>query len=195
MPFESDTCGLILRALEFSACKHQHQRRKNQDATPYINHLIAVGHILANIGDVRDAPTLVAAILHDTLEDTATTAAELEAEFGPQVRAIVEEVTDDKRLPKHQRKQLQIDRAGQASFEARCVKLADKIANLQDLIEAPPAHWPLQRKIAYVEWSAAVIAQLRGTNARLEAYFDQVCQRVRVTLESSLPKSCTSPDV
>lgn len=184
MPCEGDVWALIFRALAFSARKHQHQRRKNEDATPYINHLIAVGHILTDIGAVYDAPTLVAAILHDTLEDTDTTVTELEMEFGSQVRAIVEEVTDDKRLPKQQRKQLQIERAGQASLEARCVKLADKIANLQDLADAPPAHWPHQRKIAYVDWADAVINQLRGTNARLEDHFDQVCRRVRQQLEA-----------
>ncbi len=184
MPAETYNCSLIFRALEFSARKHQHQRRKNEDATPYINHLITVGHVLTEIGHVHDLSTLAAAILHDTLEDTDTTAAELDAEFGVLVRAIVEEVTDDKRLPKQQRKQLQIEHAATASHAARCVKLADKIANLQDLTDSPPAHWPLQRKIEYVAWAEAVIDRLRGTNAELENHFDAVCRHVRKTLEA-----------
>lgn len=170
---------LIFKALYFAAHKHQHQRRKNEDATPYINHLIVVAHILTEIGEVHEIPTLVAAILHDTIEDTDTSPEELETEFGPHIRSIVQEVTDDKNLPKQVRKQLQIERAAKASFEARCIKLADKIANLQDLIESPPANWSLQRKIEYVNWAEAVIHELRGTNAKLEARFDKVCQEAR----------------
>jgi len=183
MPMKQRDYAFIFHAFEFSARKHQHQRRKNVDATPYINHLITVGYILTEIGHVHDIPTLTAAILHDTLEDTDTTAAELETEFGAAVRSIVEEVTDDKSLPKQRRKQLQIDHAGQASHAARSVKLADKIANLQDLVESPPANWTLQRKVEYVDWSEAVINQLRGTNADLENHFDRVCQQVRKKLD------------
>jgi GTP diphosphokinase / guanosine-3',5'-bis(diphosphate) 3'-diphosphatase len=184
---EHETCVLIFRALAFAARKHRHQRRKDDAATPYINHLIAVGHILTAIGGVSDAPTLTAAILHDTLEDTDATAAELEAEFGPQVRALVQEVTDDKRLPKEQRKHLQIARAGQTSPAARCVKLADKIANVQDLVASPPSAWSVGRKLDYVEWAEAVVNALRGANADLEHHFDQLCQRVRQTLEHPTP--------
>ena len=174
--------AFIFHAFEFSARKHQHQRRKNESATPYINHLITVGYILTDIGHVHDMTTLTAAILHDTLEDTDTTAAELEAKFGADVRSVVEEVTDDKNLPKQRRKQLQTEHAGQASHAARCVKLADKIANLQDLVDSPPANWPLQRKIEYVDWSEAVINQLRGTNDELEHHFDHVCRQIRKKL-------------
>lgn len=180
-----DTISLIFKALSFSADKHQHQRRKNEDATPYINHLIAVAHILTDIGEIHDISTLIAAILHDTIEDTKTLPEELEMEFGAQVRSIVEEVTDDKSLPKQVRKQLQIEHAGEASFEARCVKLADKIANLQDLADSPPATWSLQRKIEYVDWSEAVVHELRGTNAKLEAHFATICQEVRKRLEKT----------
>jgi len=185
MPVGFDNISLIFKALSFSADKHQHQRRKNEDATPYINHLITVGHILTDIGDVHDIPTLIAGILHDTLEDTDTAPVELEREFGAQVRSIVEEVTDDKSLPKQVRKQLQIEHASGASFEARCVKLADKIANLQDLADSPPATWSLQRKIEYVDWSEAVVHELRGTNAKLEAHFATICQEVRKRLEKT----------
>jgi guanosine-3',5'-bis(diphosphate) 3'-pyrophosphohydrolase len=94
----------------------------------------------------------------------------------------VQEVTDDKRLPKQERKRLQIEHAGTASQEARCVKLADKIANLQDIIAAPPVNWSHQRQVEYVDWAEAVINRLRGTNAKLEARFDDVCRQARQLL-------------
>ena len=171
--------SLLLKALKFAADKHQHQRRKNQAASPYINHLIEVAELLWESGNVRDLNTIVAAILHDTIEDTDTSPAELETAFGPKVRRIVEEVTDDKRLPKEVRKQLQIEHAGEASWEARQVKLADKICNVKDLLAAPPADWSLQRRIDYVDWAEHVVRGLRGTNALLEQQFDEVCRQVR----------------
>lgn len=171
--------SLLLKAFHFAAYKHQHQRRKNQAASPYINHLIEVAELLWEIGNVRDLDTIVAGILHDTIEDTDTPPEELEIRFGPKIRRIVEEVTDDKRLPKETRKQLQIEHAGEASWEARQVKLADKICNVNDLIDSPPADWSLQRCLDYVDWAEHVIRGLRGTNALLEQQFDVVCQRVR----------------
>lgn len=171
--------SLLLKALKFAADKHQHQRRKNQAASPYINHLIEVAELLWESGNVRDLNTIAAAILHDTIEDTDTSPAELETAFGSKVRRIVEEVTDDKRLPKEVRKQLQIEHAGEASWEARQVKLADKICNVQDLLDAPPADWSLQRRLDYVDWAEHVIQGLRGTNALLEQQFDAVCRQVR----------------
>ena len=173
----------LVKAFKFAAHKHQHQRRKNETAVPYVNHLISVADILCEIGDVRDIDIIVAGILHDTIEDTDTSPKELEAEFGPRVLSIIEEVTDDKDLPKQVRKRLQIERAGQASIEARHVKLADKICNVQDLIESPPAEWPLERQIQYVDWAESVINGLRGSNERLERYFDEVCRKVRKHLE------------
>jgi GTP diphosphokinase / guanosine-3',5'-bis(diphosphate) 3'-diphosphatase len=177
-----DQISLLLKALSFAARKHQHQRRKNAEASPYINHLITVADILWNVGEVYDLPTLAAAVLHDTLEDTATTPEELETAFGQQVRTIVEEVTDDKRLPKQVRKRLQVQHAMDASLEARCVKLADKISNVADMLETPPADWSLQRRRNYVVWAEEVVDQLRGTNARLEAYFDEVGRAIREQL-------------
>ena len=88
-----------------------HAAAQGQDASPYINHPIAVTHLLADTGGVTDLATLMAAVLHDTLEDTKTTAEELEAQFGRTVRELVEELTDDKKLGKAERKQLQIDHA------------------------------------------------------------------------------------
>jgi len=174
--------SLILKALTFSADKHRNQRRKGREAAPYINHLIGVAEILWEIGQVRDIPTIVAGILHDTLEDTDTTPEELTREFSAHILSIVEEVTDDKRLPKDERKRRQVERAGTASPEARQIKLADKISNIQDLIQAPPAGWSLQRQRDYVDWGESVIDRLRGSNERLEQHFDRIVQRAREQL-------------
>ncbi len=174
--------SLIFKALNFVAGKHRDQRRKGPEAAPYINHLIGVADILWEIGQVRDISVIIAGILHDTLEDTSTSTEELAREFGAHILSIVEEVTDDKRLPKSERKRIQIERAGNASLEARQVKLADKIFNVHDLIEAPPTDWSLQRQRNYVDWSESVVNQLRGSNERLEQHFDSVIQHARAHL-------------
>ena len=136
----ADTANL-LKAIEFASRKHSTQRRKDEDASPYINHPIGVTHLLADTGGITDLVTLMAAVLHDTIEDTKTTAEELEAQFGRTVRKVVEEVTDDKSLEKAVRKQRQVDHAPQLSSRAKAIKLADKIANVQDVTDTPPADW------------------------------------------------------
>ena len=163
----------FLEALKFSAARHSAQKRKNKEASPYINHPIEVTEILWQVGKVRHMPTLLAALLHDTLEDTATRPEEIRAQFGEEVLALVQEVSDDKRLPKQERKRLQVVNAPHKSLPARQIKLADKISNVRDIIHTPPADWPLQRKREYLEWTAQVIAGLRGPNPALEAYYDQ----------------------
>ncbi|MEZ4400675.1 MAG: HD domain-containing protein [Kofleriaceae bacterium] len=167
-----DATGQLLSALAFAADRHRHQRRKDATASPYINHPIALAEVLWHVGGVRDPVTLVAALLHDTVEDTATSTAELAARFGPEVAATVAEVTDDKSLPKDRRKQLQVEHAPHLSTPAKLVKLADKICNLRDLIDAPPASWPPERRAAYAAWTAQVIDGLRGVCPALEAMFD-----------------------
>jgi guanosine-3',5'-bis(diphosphate) 3'-pyrophosphohydrolase len=169
--------GLILRALAFAAHKHRDQRRKDKDASPYINHPIAAASVLANEGGVEDPVVLAAALLHDTIEDTETTLEELIENFGEEIAAIVMEVTDDKSLDKPERKRLQVESAAGKSPRAKLVKLADKISNLRDIIAMPPAHWSLERRQQYFDWAKQVVDQVRGTNARLEAAFDAVHAR------------------
>jgi guanosine-3',5'-bis(diphosphate) 3'-pyrophosphohydrolase len=169
--------ALLFRALAFAAHKHRDQRRKDAEASPYINHPIALAEVLAGEGGVADVEVLAAALLHDTIEDTATTAAELRAEFGERIAAMVEEVTDDQSLPKAERKRLQIERAAGISSGAKLVKLADKICNLRDVAERPPAKWDLQRRQEYFEWAKRVIDGLRGTHLKLEAAFDAAYRR------------------
>jgi guanosine-3',5'-bis(diphosphate) 3'-pyrophosphohydrolase len=166
----------VIRALAFAADKHRRQRRKDREASPYINHPIDLANILANEAGVDDPIVLCAAVLHDTVEDTDTTPAEIAAAFGAEVSALVAEVTDDKSLPKEERKRLQEVHAPGATFRAQQVKLADKISNLRDLAERPPANWDLDRKRAYFDWAKRVVDGVRGRHARLEALFDAAYQ-------------------
>ena len=164
--------ALLLKALAFAAHKHRDQRRKDAEASPYINHPIALADVLVNEGGVTDIEVLCAALLHDTLEDTATTPAELADAFGERIAGIVAEVTDDTALPKAERKRLQVEHAGSLSPQARLVKLADKICNLRDVALRPPASWDLERRREYFEWAKRVVDGLRGVNPALEAAFD-----------------------
>lgn len=163
---------LLLKALAFAADKHKDQRRKDVAASPYINHPIALASILCNEGHVTDIDIICAALLHDTLEDTDTESQELTAEFGAQIAAIVMAVSDDQLLPKAERKRLQIEHAAQASDQAKRVKLADKIANLRDMVDHSPAGWSLERRQEYFDWAKAVIDRVRGVDPTLELLFD-----------------------
>jgi guanosine-3',5'-bis(diphosphate) 3'-pyrophosphohydrolase len=163
---------LLLKALAFAAHKHRDQRRKDAEASPYINHPIALAEVLTGEGGVTDIGVLAAALLHDTIEDTATTLEELRGQFGERVAGMVAEVTDDKELPKIERKRLQIEHAAGISPGAKLIKLADKICNLRDVAERPPAKWDLERRREYFEWAKRVIDGLRGVHPQLEAAFD-----------------------
>ncbi len=164
---------LLMDALAFSAAKHRSQRRKDVEASPYINHPIELARVLALEGGVTDHKTLAAAILHDTVEDTETTYEELKEKFGRVIALTVREVTDDKSLSKADRKRLQIEHAKHLSRRARLVKLADKTCNVRDMASHPPHGWPLERRREYFDWAAKVVEQIRGTNEKLEAAFDE----------------------
>ena len=158
----------LLQAVAFTADKHPNQWRKDAEASPYINHPIALANVLANEGGVPDVTVLFAAVLHATIEDTETTADELRALFGEQVASVVLEVMDDKSLEKSLRKQQQIAHAPHNSPQAQLVKLADKISNLRDIFASLPADWSPERKQAYFDWVANVVAGLRGVHPGLE---------------------------
>ena len=162
----------LTEATMFAADKHRGQKRKDAQGTPYINHPIMVVNLMASIGGITDIEVLQAGMLHDTVEDTHTSPQEIEARFGYAVRSLVMEVTDDKALEKQERKRIQIEKALRLSPRAKVIKLADKIANLTDLIESPPVDWSLERRQKYVDWSNRVIAGCRGLNNDLEKIYD-----------------------
>ena len=176
----------FLQALEFAASKHSNQRRKDPAQTPYINHPIAVANILLSEVGIADENVLIAALLHDTVEDTDTTLEEIERRFGTAVRDVVDEVTDDKTLAKAVRKQQQIEHAGGLSNRAKLVKLADKTANLRDIVKATPEGWSTARVDEYLEWGKTVVEQMKGTHAPLETLFDEAYAAGKAKV-SSLP--------
>jgi len=167
----------VTRALDFAARKHAAQRRKGVLAEPYVNHLAEVALLLAEATDGGDPGVVAAGLLHDTLEDTRTSRAELADAFGEEVARLVEEVTDDKSLERDQRKQLQILGAPDKSQRARMIKIADKIANLRSVAESPPLGWSSRRKQEYVAWARQVVAACGPTNARLETLFEEAARK------------------
>lgn len=186
-PCEPDF-GQFLKALDFAAYKHRDQRRKGAQKLPYINHPIQVTAILWDTGSVRETVTLVAALLHDTVEDTDTKPEEISTNFGDEVRSIVMEVTDDKSLPKERRKELQVLDAPHKSPRARLVKLADKISNVDEVANDPPPGWSFERRREYIDWSEKVVNGLRGENQALEARFDAAVARARAMLAGESQK-------
>ncbi len=172
----------LLKALAFAARKHSRQRRKDREASPYITHVIAVTQVLVTDGGVRDEDLLLAAVLHDTLEDTQTSIEELRAEFGAAVGGLVAEVSDDRTRPVEERKRLQVLHAPALSAQAKQLKVADKTCNVRDIVERPPVLWSGRRRLEYLLWSAEVVAGCRGVNARLEQAFDDALARSRAAL-------------
>jgi (p)ppGpp synthase/HD superfamily hydrolase len=166
-------------AADYAARQHIAQRRKGDRADPYINHPIEVAALLAEATDGRDVVLLMGGLLHDTLEDTDATYDDLLERFGPQVAALVAEVTDDKSLPKEERKRLQIEKTPTKSRRAKLLKIADKTSNLRALVASPPAGWTEARLRDYVGWANDVVRSCRGLNPRLEAAFDEAHERAR----------------
>ena len=190
--FNSQQVTLLFKALTFAAQRHRTQRRKD-DISPYINHPIQVAQILWEVGKVRDMITLVGGLLHDVLEDTPTTPEEIEELFGTEVLSLVQEVSDDKNLPKMQRKLLQVEHAPHVSSRAKQVKLADKICNVYDLTHFPPRYWSWERRWEYLEWSEQVIAGLRGSNDHLETHYDQLLRDAKHQLYDELLSNTEQP--
>lgn len=163
----------MIQAITFAEQKHRNQRRICKDQTPYIVHPLRVAEILCERhGEKTDV--IVAALLHDTVEDTGTKLEEIDRLFGPSVASIVGEVTDDKSLPSTERKRLQVEHAPHCSPYAKLVKLADKIANLEDLLTKPngagiPVGWSVQRIQEYCKWALAVAEGLKGEDEQMDA--------------------------
>ena len=163
----------ILAAAKFASEKHAAQKRKGAAAEPYVNHLIEVAQLAAGSSDVLDAELVMAAFLHDTIEDTGTTAKELERAFGSDITALVLEMTDDKSLPKDVRKELQVTNAPHKSVRTQVLKLADKISNLRSILASPPADWSAERKRQYFVWAKRVVDALPQPNPILKAEFEK----------------------
>ena len=179
-----DHVSMVTRAADFAARRHVGQTRKGSAKEPYINHLAEVASLLAESTPEPNAFLVAAGWLHDTVEDTATTAEEIEERFGKFVREIVVEVTDDKSLPKGERKRRQVVNTPGKSQDAKLLKLADKISNLRAIAASPPTDWDEQRCLDYVDWAADVVASARGLNPGLDMAFDEARDAARHAVET-----------
>ncbi len=171
--------AIVFTALQFAAERHVHHRRKGGRDIPYINHPIAVATLLATVGGVSDPDILAAALLHDTVEDTATTPGELLEHCGARIAGLVAEVTDDPSLGSAERKATQEREARFKSPSAKVIRLADKICNVRDITYHPSHGWSAERKLAYFDWAERVVAGLKGSHAVLEAAFDDALLAAR----------------
>jgi (p)ppGpp synthase/HD superfamily hydrolase len=167
----------VMRAAHFAAARHSGQRRKGAAAEPYINHLLEVAELVSSVLTEPDTNLVIAALLHDTVEDVGVTKEDLIELFGVDVAKLVLEVTDDKSLPKQERKRLQIVHAPKKSPRAQLIKLADKISNLRAILASPPVDWSLERKQEYFRWAKQVVDALSAPNPSLKAEFDRLYAR------------------
>jgi GTP diphosphokinase / guanosine-3',5'-bis(diphosphate) 3'-diphosphatase len=163
----------ILKAADAAARWHVHQRRKGPAQEPYINHLVEVAMLVADATGGNDTNLVIAALLHDAIEDCEVPKELITETFGADVASLVEEVTDDKTLAKAERKVKQVKAAPTKSARAKILKLADKASNLRAVAASPPANWSVKRRKEYVDWAREVAKGLRGVNQRLEDQFDE----------------------
>lgn len=179
------TMMLVTKAYRCASVWHSEQRRKGEAAEPYINHLAEVADLVSEATGGSDINLIAAAVLHDAIEDAGITHEQLAAEFNRDIADLVLEVTDDKSLPKAERKRLQVEMAPRKSPRAKMLKIADKTSNLRAILSSPPADWSGQRKLEYVEWAKAVVAGARGHSSDLERRFDDVANALETALLAS----------
>ena len=176
----------VLRAADAAARWHVHQRRKGSAQEPYINHLLEVASLVTQATGGTDPDAVIAALLHDAIEDQGVPAETIAGEFGERVADLVMEVTDDKKLPTAERKRLQVENAPKKSRQAKLIKLADKTSNLRALVSSPAPDWSVRRKIEYIEWARRVVRGLGPANAVLEKQFDEAARAAEQSLAPSL---------
>ncbi len=164
---------MVLKAADAAARWHVHQRRKGPAQEPYINHLVEVAMLVADATGGSDTNLVIAALLHDSIEDCEVPQELIAKTFGDDVASLVQEVTDDKSLPKEVRKRKQVEATRKKSPRAKILKLADKTSNLRAVAASHPANWSVKRRKEYVDWAREVVQGLRGVNQKLEDQFDQ----------------------
>jgi guanosine-3',5'-bis(diphosphate) 3'-pyrophosphohydrolase len=176
---------LILDAAEFAARKHQDQRRKGRSRRPYVGHCIEVASTLASVGKVEDVNVIVAALLHDVVEDTDTTNDEVRERFGDPVADLVAEVTDDKTLKKKERRELQVEHAPALSTGAKLIKIADKISNVREIANDPPKKWGTGRQRKYFDWADRVVNAMGSVDPEMRLVFDKTVADARAQLDET----------
>lgn len=160
------------KAYEYAARKHSNQRRKGVNNIPYINHPIEVANLLCFTLKDLDLELLIAAVLHDTIEDTDASEEQIEQQFGQVVKNLVLEVSDDMMESKKVRREKQVKGAPALSNRAKQIKIADKTCNIIDMLTTQ-LEWTKNRKREYVLWSIEVVKGCVGVNLKLEKEFDK----------------------
>jgi hypothetical protein len=173
----------LAKALAFAAEAHRNHRRKGAGQEPYINHLIEVLDLVASVED-GDIDVVIAALLHDVLEDTRTGYNELVATFGERVARIVQENSDDMTLSKPERRRARLVGIGKKSREARIIKFADIISNLRAIASSPPAGWSNDRRLGYLNSCRNLVDAGRGSNAEIECIFDNTAKAAEQTIRT-----------
>jgi (p)ppGpp synthase/HD superfamily hydrolase len=166
----------VLRAADAAARWHVQQKRKGAAEEPYINHLLEVASLVAEATAGNNPKAVVAALLHDAIEDQEVPRELIAREFGEDVAILVEEVSDDKTLEKHHRKRIQVETAHKKSDDAKRIKLADKTSNLRAITFSPPPDWSVKRRLEYIRWAKEVVSGLRGASPLLEQQFDRAAE-------------------
>jgi (p)ppGpp synthase/HD superfamily hydrolase len=178
---------LVVKAADFAARGHSRQRRKGATEEPYINHPLEVAWILQDCVEAVSEEAVAAAILHDTIEDCGASLEELTLAFNERIAKLVVELSDDKSLPKDERKKRQIATAPSLSEEAKQIRIADKISNLTSLMTDPPKGWPFERILGYIVFAESVVQGCRGVSIALDARFDQTLGAVRQHYRNPAP--------
>jgi guanosine-3',5'-bis(diphosphate) 3'-pyrophosphohydrolase len=151
--------------------------------------------LVAEATDGGDTDLVVAAVLHDAIEDQKIHRELIAGAFGESVAKLVEEVTDDKSLPKEERKRLQVEHAPDKSSRAKLLKLADKTSNLRAIAASPPHDWPVQRRLEYVAWTRRVAGGLVGVSEWLEREFEQAARQAEEAVNAAARReSGAAPD-
>ena len=166
----------VLKAADAAARWHVHQRRKGAAEEPYVNHVLEVAALVAEATGGKDPNLVIAALLHDAIEDQEVPREMIAETFGEDVAGLVEEVTDDKSLDQETRKRAQVEHAPHKSQRAKVIKLADKPSNVRGITASPPPDWSVKRRLDYVQWGRDVVSGLGKTNAFLEAEFDKAAK-------------------
>jgi (p)ppGpp synthase/HD superfamily hydrolase len=161
----------VSRAADAAARWHVHQRRKGAAQEPYINHLLEVASLVTEATQGNDPDLVVAALLHDSIEDCEVPYELIESRFGARVAGLVREVTDDKTLDKQVRKAEQINNAAKKSIGAKIIKLADKTSNMHAIRFSPAPGWSVKRRLEYIAWARKVVEALGSASPFLEDQF------------------------
>jgi (p)ppGpp synthase/HD superfamily hydrolase len=173
MPAPNQVVALLARAYAFAAARHAGQKRNAASEEPYLHHLIEVANLLAYVTEGAEPVLVAGGILHDVIEDTPTTPAELRTLFGHEVASLVAEVTDPSGLGEDERRQRQVEHVRELSAHARLLKIADKTSNIRERLACRPADKTDEEILAYVEWGAMVVMGCRGINTKLDDAFDE----------------------